>query len=206
MDSRTVGTNWYGMVRGTDFWYKIMFGTVRVTEFVTKIRSGTDIYFRNFRRKPYRTEKNPFRYGFFRTKIRTTYRTRFESVPKSVACTVPMKIRTKNPYRVPKSVPVRIFGLVRPSMSLTDWLSWSHFKTNTGPLSKFQKKFWSEIFLDNTFLELKIEFLFHLKKRSLECLIGSNCNLLWSEALCLIVNVLEWTIFFRTPNHCIFCL
>ena len=33
MDARTVGTNWYGTVRGTDFWYEILFGTVRGTEF-----------------------------------------------------------------------------------------------------------------------------------------------------------------------------
>ena len=28
MDGRTVGTDWYGTVRGTDFWYEILFGTV----------------------------------------------------------------------------------------------------------------------------------------------------------------------------------
>ena len=33
MDGRTVGTDWYGTVRGTDFWYEILFGTVRGTEF-----------------------------------------------------------------------------------------------------------------------------------------------------------------------------
>ena len=33
MDGRTVGTNWYGTVRGTNFWYEILFGTVRGTEF-----------------------------------------------------------------------------------------------------------------------------------------------------------------------------
>ena len=77
MDGRTVGTNWYGTVRGTDFrseilfgtvrgtdlvrnfiwygtwygfWSGIRIGTVRGTEFGTKIRSGTD---------------NPDRYGFW---------------------------------------------------------------------------------------------------------------------------------------------
>ena len=27
MDDRSVGTNWYGTVRGTNFWYDILFGT-----------------------------------------------------------------------------------------------------------------------------------------------------------------------------------
>ena len=66
MNGRTVGTDWYGTGRGTNFWYEILFGTARGIDF------------------------------------RTTYRT--------------IKSRTKNPYNVPKSVPVRIFGTVRPSM------------------------------------------------------------------------------------------
>ena len=36
MDGRTVGTNLYGTVRGTDFWYEISFGSVRGTNFGTK--------------------------------------------------------------------------------------------------------------------------------------------------------------------------
>ena len=42
MDDRSVGTNWYGTVRGTNFWYDILFGSVRDTELDTKIRTGTD--------------------------------------------------------------------------------------------------------------------------------------------------------------------
>ena len=44
MDGRTVGTDWYGTVRGTDFWYEILFGTVRGTEFGPEfllVRYGT---------------------------------------------------------------------------------------------------------------------------------------------------------------------
>ena len=33
MDGRTVGTNWNGTVRGTDFRYEILFATVRGTDF-----------------------------------------------------------------------------------------------------------------------------------------------------------------------------
>ena len=40
MDGSTVGTNWYGTVRGTDFRYEILFGTVRSTDFGTDF--GTD--------------------------------------------------------------------------------------------------------------------------------------------------------------------
>ena len=32
----TVGTNWYGTVRGTDFWYAILFGTVRGSDYGTR--------------------------------------------------------------------------------------------------------------------------------------------------------------------------
>ena len=57
MDGRTVGTEWYGTVRGTDFWYEIFIGTVRGTvlgpEFGTEIRSGTDFGtdFKNIEKK-----------------------------------------------------------------------------------------------------------------------------------------------------------
>ena len=74
MNGRTVGTDWYGTGRGTNFWYEILFGTARGIDF------------------------------------RTTYRT--------------IKSRTKNPYNVPKSVPVRIFGTVPPSMLM--WVSISY--------------------------------------------------------------------------------
>ena len=33
MNGRTIGTYWYGTVRGTDFGYEILFGTVRGTDF-----------------------------------------------------------------------------------------------------------------------------------------------------------------------------
>ena len=42
MDGRTIGTNWYGTVRGMNFWYEILFGTVHGTKFGTKIHTGTD--------------------------------------------------------------------------------------------------------------------------------------------------------------------
>ena len=35
MDGRRVGTDCYGTVRGTDFWYEILFGTVRGTATAT---------------------------------------------------------------------------------------------------------------------------------------------------------------------------
>ena len=37
LNGRTVGTNWYGTVRGTDFWYEILFGLVRGMNFSTKL-------------------------------------------------------------------------------------------------------------------------------------------------------------------------
>ena len=40
-------------------------------------------------------------FQFFEILVRTTYRTKFESGPKSVPRTVLKKIRTENPYHVP---------------------------------------------------------------------------------------------------------
>ena len=37
MDGRTVGANWYGTVRETDFWNEILFVSVRGTNFGTKL-------------------------------------------------------------------------------------------------------------------------------------------------------------------------
>ena len=46
MNGRTVGTDWYGTVRGTDCWYEILFGTVRGTDFGTKKSVPERIFFR----------------------------------------------------------------------------------------------------------------------------------------------------------------
>jgi len=51
MVGRTVGTNWYGTIRGTDFCYEISFGSVCGTDFGTKhllVRYGVQILVRSF--------------------------------------------------------------------------------------------------------------------------------------------------------------
>ena len=91
-----------------DFWsgpVRSFVGTVRTDILYFYENFVWTLYFFNFSKfwSVPRTVpiKNPFRYGFFRTKIRTTYRTRFESGPNIVPRTVLKKIRTENPYHVP---------------------------------------------------------------------------------------------------------
>ena len=87
----------------------------------------------------YAKKSRSFRYGFFRTKIRTTYRTRFGSVPKSVSRTVRIKIRTSTDF----STWYR-FGTVRPSMdqgckigSKSDCVICESAKTTISQIAKF---------------------------------------------------------------------
>ena len=106
-------------------------GTVRTDIFHFYGNLEWTLYFFNFSKfwSGPRTgpKKNPPRYGFFRTKIRTTDRTRFESGPNSGPRTGPTnlgpKIRTtyQNPDRSGFSV-----RSGRPwSMSLSEPISWT---------------------------------------------------------------------------------
>ena len=77
MDGRTAGTNRYGTERGTDFWYEILFGTVRGTDFGTKfylvryvVRISVRIFIGTERGPEFGTKirsgtDNPYRYGFW---------------------------------------------------------------------------------------------------------------------------------------------
>ena len=67
MDGRTNGTDWYGTVRGTDFWYEILFGSVRGTDFGTVflVRYAVRIFCTNKSSRPksvQRTVKNKILY------------------------------------------------------------------------------------------------------------------------------------------------
>ena len=107
-----IGFSYFFLKSGPDRNIFIIFGPVR--SFVGTVRKEIFHMFENLERTLYffnfskfwsgprtGTKKNRPRYGFFRTKIRTTDRTRFESGPKSGPRTGPTKIRTtyQNPDR-----------------------------------------------------------------------------------------------------------
>ena len=99
-------------------------GTVRTNIFHFSENFEWTLYFFNFSKfwSGPRTgpKKNPPRYGFFRTKIRTTDRTRFESGPNSGPRTRPTKIRTENPDH-------------GPDQRISDQKSGPRTKFRTGP-------------------------------------------------------------------------
>ena len=81
MDGRTIGTNWYGTVRGMNFWYEILFGTVNVTWYEISYQKSYYVPYQvRVHTKistTYCSDKNPEQKSVPRTKIRTSLDCRY---------------------------------------------------------------------------------------------------------------------------------